>query len=1365
MRKSQVTVFIVLGIVLLIVFGGLFFLVNAVAMMKANKEADKVMEHLASTTAINTYITTCLKDASEKSIKLAAAQGGVIYASQFPTEGDPALPTGGRFRLNYILDRDGFEVSAFYFKYILPYKIEYPNPRDPDETITELQQIPFGIGKRTRDTRVIKTETPDYPYVGASGEMIHLDEDIASDVTYLSPLSGSYTSVSTVNKLIPLCSTTGLNAEYIPNLREAEDSCNGSYSNTRSSVQDYLQDYIGHSVKHCVEFEEFAHILGYNIEEGNATANVTFGDNDIEVILDYPVIMHIAGRHPLTRILKFNKRLDIRFKKLYFSALRTAREDSNNIFFDIPEDARESQTCHSSVSSSNEGGEDARGVPADCLEEGMTIEKIRAPCLLGSPPERCNLEDDEMHQEFDEPHDRFTDIIKITDTYSLVEGKPLVLQFAVENRKPALDFIHDDSYFPNVDLAVVEGDPIIINARGFDPDEDNHWPDDVEGDRLMTGRYTFGDINIPGVSWKEWYNEWFDISCCQEYNGDADAPLCSEEPEACMLSEEDVNGRQDIRDIIEVYFENFFNIRNMWSDSVAVEGGNGRTAQFTTFDPTDINPDEFADAFGDDTPIPHPDLGPHTVRVKVCDHEGVNRPASGYCDYQDVKILIVDIPTAKIKPRQVYEGLPDGITSIEDPTLLDASESVLVFDFGAGLHYAWSDMADEDNVLTALYDGDEEIVVVPATLDIDAIVGQDDKFQNILSPFPELIGIDEWYGQHMVRLDAQGAHGSSGTAEETFYVFECLPYQNQDNNGKDLAPYPYTYLSNEDFGAFTDSYRFWPEDQERVWEVDEENEITIPAYYSATHVCCNGVGDRLENFPTTITENWGTVYEGGQSCFDYTSYGSAFSFNDWLFNDDDVFVDYNPIFYDFYWQYVDMGPRRGLGALGTFGGNPPFIDGDDYSHVAANDIYSRAFVRSCDGTRGNVCSGEVFEMRETAEEGECPDFEPGDYQDERCWGPPEEFAEEDSVEVHEAPICVNYEVDGDGHGRTFESIFSDGTGHCDYQPRCADQNMNTFSGDGPLACTAFCGSDGDCDLPDDDSCLCEMDCDNNIPIRCDNHPQGHSWSETTGDGDKHEWGCQNDCMSTECTPHIFNAEADSPACKTSARSHDDCDDEFWLDDDAPADRCIKCDEDNVERWGDTDNNFCESVGPDCNADEQCDELRPDSIVCDYDIRTRIGTCSDSCSYSSYFFGAQVCDADNCDAHLDCHEIMPDSPVCNGDMIREGECSDVCGFDAAGQGTCEEDCGAAESCDGRLPNSIDNSGWCYGIDSCGSFCDFSANRGWVDGINRDGMPGPGDACITAEQCTGIRYRERACRFEGVEGICTPDGCERGGGEIH
>lgn len=109
-RKSQITVFIIIGIVILIISGLVFYVINYAAQKEAGGESELTEEQLQEIKPIQNYVTFCLDKVSADALQLLGKQGGRIFKSQGGTEKD------------YRADEEG----EFYVKdgsYIIPYAI------------------------------------------------------------------------------------------------------------------------------------------------------------------------------------------------------------------------------------------------------------------------------------------------------------------------------------------------------------------------------------------------------------------------------------------------------------------------------------------------------------------------------------------------------------------------------------------------------------------------------------------------------------------------------------------------------------------------------------------------------------------------------------------------------------------------------------------------------------------------------------------------------------------------------------------------------------------------------------------------------------------------------------------------------------------------------------------------------------------------------------------------------------------------------------------------------------------------------------------------------------------------------------------
>jgi hypothetical protein len=90
------------------------------------------------------------------------------------------------------------------------------------------------------------------------------------------------------------------------------------------------------------------------------------------------------------------------------------KAEANNIFFNIEQD--DPNDCY-------DGG-------SECIVDGINVFKLKNYCLNHN----CN---------FNNSHYNYSDILVIEDNKSIIDGRPYRFQFAIENRKPVLDFIDE----------------------------------------------------------------------------------------------------------------------------------------------------------------------------------------------------------------------------------------------------------------------------------------------------------------------------------------------------------------------------------------------------------------------------------------------------------------------------------------------------------------------------------------------------------------------------------------------------------------------------------------------------------------------------------------------------------------------------------------------------------------------------------------------------------------------------------------------------------------------------------------------------------------------------------------------------------
>ena len=333
LKKSQITVFIVLGIVVFTIFGLIFYMKNSIKSQEFTQEKQEVTDLFTTQGKYYGYMQSCLDEAAKQGVILVGLQGGVIY--QYEANG--TKPYLGPRKYDY-------------GQYILPF--EY---RDTTYNVS------YGI--YAPDFSLVlegHPSPPDYPY-----GLTKLVED-QTEVGSINPFGNVI-----LNPLPLLCDYYGSNS---PNQTGALYSCE-TYDSKRKSdndnVQEYLQLFIAQGFKECVSLETLPEFSNTTMKSGNITVIVTFSPSSVAVEAEYPIVAELAGKESTLSLQTFHTTLNVRLKQIHELAQRIIQNDVNNIFFNIVRDANELVDC-------KEPGKESDVVR--CLKQGMHVTKYRDVC-------------------------------------------------------------------------------------------------------------------------------------------------------------------------------------------------------------------------------------------------------------------------------------------------------------------------------------------------------------------------------------------------------------------------------------------------------------------------------------------------------------------------------------------------------------------------------------------------------------------------------------------------------------------------------------------------------------------------------------------------------------------------------------------------------------------------------------------------------------------------------------------------------------------------------------------------------------------------------------------------------------------------
>ena len=687
------TIFIVLGFVILIVFMMLSIVTQGIRKANLQTEAKLTLHSFIESSTIQQYVTSCVDNVLDDGIEKISLQGGRIYDYQ-----------GGLINTS-----DYSEGTDFI-------NINMTNLQIPNNPYNETNlsvNVSYGLKSSLNNGSL--------PYLPGS---IYRPPFYPAAYRTLNELNG-------FNNYLGLWNPSGTEGFYgeviMSKLCENridckwEDSAEDFNNFNTTTLQKQLEHYLEVQVKNCVNFDYFENLTPYTIKQGNITASVKFSVDEVSAKVDYPITMLWRDTDPITEIVTFNKNKNFRLAKIYRLAHSILQYDSFDMFFD-PLNYR--TIYGASIFFDCKMFDRTR-----CYDSQITVSKISNVCELcvGSGG--------------------YDDLIVIKDNASQVKGKSLVYQFVIQNRRPALDYIHN-TLVSDIDIFVAENETINLRPEGYDPDNTLVW------------------YNYSG--WRENYYTWFNRTLWFIEPG---------EP-----------------------FEDYIIYYNVTSE------GPLNWSQSNEFIDSEQNA-SYTTQFGE--------IGIHNVTITIWDEAGLR-------DWQDVIINVLATPTAIANGSNNFSDIDNKFASVEDPYILNASQSYVIGETTDILNYIWKDLDEfgtisTQNPIQILPEVVYNIITIPPLNFSKTLFETNECFReaNI-----SLIVNDGWHPGQPDYLD--------------LIVYECLPH----DWGSEEDPYPYS----DDM-------------------------------YQAPHVCCgNYTGGVI------LDTEFGKVESSGFQCFDITEYSSLFYF-------------------------------------------------------------------------------------------------------------------------------------------------------------------------------------------------------------------------------------------------------------------------------------------------------------------------------------------------------------------------------------------------------------------------------------------------------------------------------------------------------
>ncbi len=410
-KRGQFTIIVILGIVLFFIFTFAIYARTLVIRSQMDAQASKEIQNYINQNSINQYVTSCLDAVADEAIIRASMQNGIFE----------------------------FDEDEKNTQYVSVYNEIYNRTVNVSVVL-----FPNNVAK---ENCVVRLSPPEYPYENTS---IYMLEQFYYDNCRFSGSFIKYSGFFGFNNLTKLCNWNGSNKLNSGASSYFYQSCeSGTYSQEdSSSIQENMEKFIEGEISNCVDFTVLNERTGANItvQDDESKVEITFGKNNIQVKLNYPLTFETAGKKAIIKMIDFKVEKNIRFKEVYDYVFQMLRKDSTDPGFNMIED---------------------RGNAL--FYDEYSVKKIKT-----------------IHT-----GENLIDVMEITDNKTKIQGMPLIFYFAVKNRGPALDYIHETSDNKLYDLAYIENETIILMPQGYDPDDDN-----------LTYEYSL---------WKETYDEYYDF--------------------------------------------------------------------------------------------------------------------------------------------------------------------------------------------------------------------------------------------------------------------------------------------------------------------------------------------------------------------------------------------------------------------------------------------------------------------------------------------------------------------------------------------------------------------------------------------------------------------------------------------------------------------------------------------------------------------------------------------------------------------------------------------------------------------------------------------------------------------------------------
>jgi hypothetical protein len=272
-RKGQLTMFMLVGVVVLLIFVFVFFALNSLTEARMRGRIERTKAPALTAPIIQFYVGDCLKDVFKEGLIKIGLQGGYFYEGQ----------------AGYI--------------YSSGYKLPYTNFRG--ENISYLV----------------------YPTYDPFG-------DAAADYNLGWPCKTDENAPSYCR--FKRNETDAKYFDFVSDLEKAARIYSDGYSKFRfPNIQKQVEQYIKNKTAECINFSAVAeNFPGYEITFEEPEPHVSLGVKSTSVQLNYPIKLKFQDYEPVIVIQEFQTELPVRFRTISSIILKLLKSEINDIDFD-----------------------------------------------------------------------------------------------------------------------------------------------------------------------------------------------------------------------------------------------------------------------------------------------------------------------------------------------------------------------------------------------------------------------------------------------------------------------------------------------------------------------------------------------------------------------------------------------------------------------------------------------------------------------------------------------------------------------------------------------------------------------------------------------------------------------------------------------------------------------------------------------------------------------------------------------------------------------------------------------------------------------------------------------------------------------